>query len=316
MRKKIIILLTSFILITISMLLTLTEFIDHGIYHIFSTKEMIRITSIAKFITEFGSAKYIIIITLILIFILNTNYKRLFLLINTISSTIIIGITKIIFLRPRPLIGQQLLSSYSYPSGHSLIATTYYGFLIFLIRKSNIKNITKNILTIIMSSLIIMIGTSRIILNVHYLTDVIAGFILGMIILLVLIYLYEKNINKKVKEKPLTKTIMHGIDGIIHTIKKERNMLIHFLIMILVITAGVVFKISFIEWLICFILFGIVLSLELMNTAVENVVDLVTEEKKEKAKRAKDTAAGAVLIAAIISAIIGILIFLPKLLML
>ena len=84
--------------------------------------------------------------------------------------------------------------------------------------------------------------------------------------------------------------------------------------MTLVIIAGIVFKITFVEWGVCFVLFALVLSLELMNTALENVVDLVTEEKKQKAKIAKDAAAGAVLVAAIFSVIIGISIFLPRLL--
>ena len=91
-------------------------------------------------------------------------------------------------------------------------------------------------------------------------------------------------------------------------------MVIHFLVMILVIIAGIVFKITFVEWGVCFVLFALVLSLELMNTAIENVVDLVTEEKKAKAKVAKDAAAGAVLVAAIFAVIIGISIFLPRLL--
>ena len=60
------------------------------------------------------------------------------------------------------------------------------------------------------------------------------------------------------------------------------------------------------------ILFGLVISLELVNTAIENVVDLVTMEKKPKAKIAKDVAAGAVLVSAIFSAIIGLIIFIPK----
>ena len=54
------------------------------------------------------------------------------------------------------------------------------------------------------------------------------------------------------------------------------------------------------------------LALELVNTAVEAVVDLVTEERKPLAKKAKDTAAGAVLIAAICAAAAGLVIFLPK----
>ena len=65
---------------------------------------------------------------------------------------------------------------------------------------------------------------------------------------------------------------------------------------------------------ICFILFGLILALELVNTAVEATVDLFTEERKPLAKKAKDAAAGAVLIVAIFAAVIGILIFIPKLL--
>ena len=64
----------------------------------------------------------------------------------------------------------------------------------------------------------------------------------------------------------------------------------------------------------CFILFGLILALELVNTAVEATVDLFTEERKPLAKKAKDAAAGAVLIVAIFAAVIGILIFIPKLL--
>lgn len=63
-----------------------------------------------------------------------------------------------------------------------------------------------------------------------------------------------------------------------------------------------------------FILFGLVMALELVNTAVESVVDLVTKERQPLAKIAKDTAAGAVLIAAIMAAIAGLIIFVPKLL--
>lgn len=75
---------------------------------------------------------------------------------------------------------------------------------------------------------------------------------------------------------------------------------------------GVILKISAIEWCICMVLFGLVMALEHVNTAVEAVVDMVTEEYHPLAKVAKDTAAGAVLIAAIMAAIAGCIIFLPK----
>lgn len=88
---------------------------------------------------------------------------------------------------------------------------------------------------------------------------------------------------------------------------------LHFL-MLCVVAAGFVFRISVSEWCICLILFGMILSLELVNTAMEAVVDLVTEERRPLAKLAKDTAAGAVLIAAIMAAGVGLLIFVPKVL--
>ena len=91
-------------------------------------------------------------------------------------------------------------------------------------------------------------------------------------------------------------------------------MKIHCMAMVLVIAAGIILKLSITEWCICLVLFGVILALELVNTAIEAVVDLVTEEYRPLAKLAKDTAAGAVLIASIMAAGTGLLIFLPKVL--
>ena len=314
MKKKIIILLSLFVVLTVCVLLDITGVIDYNIYNILSTNEIEFVTAFSNIVTSLASSQAIIIITLILIFLLNTNHQRLFLIINTLISSGIIILSKNIFLRERPLIGSEILSSYSFPSGHSLIATTYYGFLIYLLRKSKCKEEYKIIGTTLLTTLIVLICLSRLVLNVHYLTDVIGGVILGLVILILLIYLFEKTFKPKEKEKPLLKTLSYGFNGILYTLKHERNMVIHFLVMILVIIAGIVFKITFVEWGVCFVLFALVLSLELMNTALENVVDLVTEEKKAKAKVAKDAAAGSVLVAAIFSVIIGISIFLPRLL--
>lgn len=314
MKKKIIILLSLFVILTICVLLDITGVIDYNIYNVLSTSNVEFLTVCSNVVTSLASSQAIIIITLILIFLLNTNHQRIFVIINTLISAGIIILSKNIFLRERPLIGSEILSSYSFPSGHSLIATTYYGFLIYLLRRSKCKEEYKVIGTTFLTTLIVLICLSRLILNVHYLTDVVGGVILGLVILLVLIYFFEATFKPKEKEKPLLKTLSYGFNGILYTLKHERNMVIHFLVMILVIIAGIVFKITFVEWGVCFVLFALVLSLELMNTALENVVDLVTEEKKAKAKVAKDAAAGAVLVSAIFAVIIGISIFLPRLL--
>lgn len=118
---------------------------------------------------------------------------------------------------------------------------------------------------------------------------------------------------KKTGKNPLYKSFGYAFEGIFTGIRGERNMKIHCFAAVCVIVAGVLFHISVTEWCICLVLFGLILSLELVNTAIEAVVDLVTEDKKPLAKLAKDTAAGAVLIAAVMAAMAGLLIFVPKL---
>ena len=119
---------------------------------------------------------------------------------------------------------------------------------------------------------------------------------------------------KKTGKNPLYKSFGYAFEGIFAGIRGERNMKIHCFAAVCVIVAGVLFHISVTEWCICLVLFGLILSLELVNTAIEAVVDLVTKEKKPLAKIAKDTAAGAVLVSAIAAAIIGCIIFVPYLL--
>lgn len=104
----------------------------------------------------------------------------------------------------------------------------------------------------------------------------------------------------------------YAFEGIIMTIRSETNMKIHLFVMILVIVAGVVLKLSAVQWKICIILFSLVIAGELFNTAIEAVVDMVMPEFHPKAKIAKDAAAGGVLVLAIGAAIIGLMIFIPK----
>ena len=114
------------------------------------------------------------------------------------------------------------------------------------------------------------------------------------------------------KKDPLYRSFGYAFEGIFTCIRNERNMKIHVTVTLLVIIAGFILGLSVTEWCICLGLFGLVMALELVNTAVEAVVDLVTAERHPLAKIAKDTAAGAVLIAAIMAAVIGLLIFVPK----
>ena len=112
--------------------------------------------------------------------------------------------------------------------------------------------------------------------------------------------------------KKFINSFKYAFTGVISSFKSERNMKVHVSIMTLVIICGILLKIEVWEWITCLICFGIVISAELFNTAIETIVDMVMPNKNEKAKKAKDVAAGGVLIFAIFSAIVGLIIFLPK----
>lgn len=108
------------------------------------------------------------------------------------------------------------------------------------------------------------------------------------------------------------KSFRYALEGISYCIKTQRNILIQLCFAILAICLGVFLKISKIEWAIILFTIMFVIFAEMLNTAVESVVDLITEEYNEKAKIAKDVAAGAVLISAINAICMGLIIFLDK----
>lgn len=128
----------------------------------------------------------------------------------------------------------------------------------------------------------------------------------------------QEKVRNKVKrkldidQKRLVNSFKYAWEGIKQSYKGEQNLKIHTFVAILVIIFGFFLKISYIEWLICLLLIGLVLMAEFFNTAIEYTVDLASPKIHPLAKAAKDTASAGVLIISIISAIIGLLIFLPK----
>lgn len=312
LKNYIIISLFAFILIATAVLFKATMREDLLLYYLLISIKNNILLSVATLLSFLGSIKGLIVVSFFLVFILKSNKQRIFLFLDLIGSGLIINITKNIFLRERPIIGQNLLADYSFPSGHTFIAISFYGFLLYLVMKDKESNYKKLKIGILLF-LIITIPLSRLILGVHYLTDILGGITLGLAYLFFLIIMYESNFLKdKEDETKLTFSFKYAFEGIISTIKEERNMFIHFLIAIIVVITGIYVRLSLNEWFICLLLFALVFSLELINTAIENTVDLVTTKKNKKAKLAKDAAAGAVLIAAIFASIIGIIIFLPK----
>lgn len=285
------------------------------------------LTAIMKGITNLASAYALIAITIAsFVFIKNKKIGKC-ITVNLVLSTLLNQILKYVVQRPRPE-GYMIINEngYSFPSGHSMISMAFYGLIIYLIWKK-MKNVKlKYLLCGLLSILIPLIGFSRIYLGVHYASDVIGGFAISIAYLVLYIgavktYLNiekEEKMNKREmvklrkKRKKLRNSFKYAFEGIGEALKTEQNLKIHFFIMIAVITAGLVFKINVMEWIACVILFGLVISLELINTAIETTVDIAMPEKNEKAKLAKDVAAGAVLISAIMAIVVGLIIFVPK----
>mgnify|MGYP000947705091 CR=1 FL=1 len=122
----------------------------------------------------------------------------------------------------------------------------------------------------------------------------------------------ERKGSKKISFQDRAKSAIYALNGLKVLLKEEHNSRIHTAITVVVVIAGFLLKISTIEWLIVCILIGMVFSLEIMNSAIENLCDHVTSQWHETIKKIKDLAASAVFVASVISVICGIIIFLPK----
>jgi diacylglycerol kinase len=102
--------------------------------------------------------------------------------------------------------------------------------------------------------------------------------------------------------------------GVWHAVRTQRNMRVHLLAALIAVTAGLVLRISAVDWACVILAIGVVLTAEALNTVVEALADLCTADVHPLAKIAKDTAAGAVLISSVAAAGVGIAVFLPRLL--
>lgn len=109
------------------------------------------------------------------------------------------------------------------------------------------------------------------------------------------------------------RSIGFAMKGVIYALRITPNMHIQLGILCLVVIAGLIVHLSLTEWCILTLCAALVLVAELINTAIEHVVDLISPDYHPLAGRIKDMAAGAVLIGALASAVVGVLIFLPKL---
>lgn len=119
--------------------------------------------------------------------------------------------------------------------------------------------------------------------------------------------------NKSFGIKRIFASVKNSWNGLKVAYKNEQSMYIHLVCTVILLLLSFLLKISLIQWLIIIAIIGLTLVVELINTAIESTVDLVTKEFHPLAKVAKDTASAAEFVLSVTSAIIALMIFVPKL---
>ncbi len=150
-------------------------------------------TPIAKIITNFGGAIFLIAITVILFILIKNKKIGVAITANLVLVALLNQLLKNILQRPRPTEYRIIQETgYSFPSGHSMASMAFYGYLIYLIYKYVENKNIKWILITLLSILICSIGISRIYLGVHYTSDVLGGFLISISYLVIYISAMNK----------------------------------------------------------------------------------------------------------------------------
>lgn len=195
---KWIICLISLIIFIILSILVITKndiYLDSVIYNFISKYRSDDLTYIVKNLTHVSSAFVVILITVLVLIIFKNKKYGLFMSIDLVLITILQYVLKYTFTRNRPVdINLIEETGYSFPSGHSLTAMAFYGFIIYLIYTSKISKKNKYIYIIFFSMLILVTGLSRIYLGVHFFTDVLGAFSLSLSFLIIYTHFIKRRI--------------------------------------------------------------------------------------------------------------------------
>lgn len=184
-----------------------TFMIDQTAQNIVSTINTGILQSIMGLITEAGSVTWLTIgaavITVYLLFFSSfSRWNAVYFAINMIGISIITTIFKNFFSRQRPeVLAAYDGTGYSFPSGHATGAVTFYGFLAYLIIRSTLAAVWKWVLGTLLTLAALLVAVSRMFLDVHYFTDVLAGISVGLFWLLICIIALELTLWNKYRRQ-------------------------------------------------------------------------------------------------------------------
>lgn len=188
-----------FITIMIFVVIKKDLYIDEYVYSLISKLRSSDMTNIIKIITNIGGTIIITVVTILSLFIFRNKKINICIILNLLGIFILNNVLiKNIIARDRPS-GINIIeeNGYSFPSGHTAISTVVYGYLIYLIYNYVSNKKLKYVLISILSIIILVVGLTRIYLGVHYTSDVLGGYLLGISYLLMFTYVTRNYIKEK-----------------------------------------------------------------------------------------------------------------------
>lgn len=189
-RKNILLIISCIIIFCIILINVLNGNIksfDSKIYSFISFFRSDFMDMFFRTITRFGDEEILILIALSCLIFIKNRKIGLSIGVNLASVGLLNHILKEIVQRPRPPIEFRMVqeSSYSFPSGHAMASLAFYGLIIYYLSKYIKNNKVKTVSTLVLSVLIFLVGISRIYLGVHFASDVLAGFLISIVYLII-----------------------------------------------------------------------------------------------------------------------------------
>ena len=181
-----------FIVNTLFVVSGMSTSFDNGIYSLVRSFACDFLDNYFIFVTKFGNPIVVIFVVLLFLLVFRKKYGIMAVIMAIVSSSTN-TFFKYLFKRERPAVLKLITQGgYSYPSGHAMISVAIYGYFLYLIIKYVKNKWIKYILSCLLVLFILSIGISRIYLGVHYASDIVGGFVLSLIELIILI-----NVSKK-----------------------------------------------------------------------------------------------------------------------
>jgi undecaprenyl-diphosphatase len=173
------------------------ETLDQKVFGLLENQVNDTNTSIMNFFTMFGTHTFLVPANLLLIayflWIKKHKWYSIKIPVISISSLLLMFLLKQLFHRERPLVPLlEPARGMSFPSGHALNSMVFYGLLIYIIHKTVESNAARKLLIFSLLLFIFFIGASRVYLRVHYASDVLAGFAMGLIWLVLSVHVLNR----------------------------------------------------------------------------------------------------------------------------